>query len=696
MKKTKQGVALLLAMLMLAWAPCTDGSLLAAEVTPDAAVEAVAEPETEVPAETETEDVSDESDLAVQSDLDAQDAQDVQEEEAVLAEEEDTEAVVGARATAADVLKPNSNNKKGIQGTEYAYGATKDADPNSLDINHVLLNVHLSNVISTDGSGVAYNYNGTTYHFNYDNYVKVFEWRARELRAQGKALTFVILMDWSDNPTLQNLIYPGGRVNDGTHYYYGLNVYDPNAKALLDATFHYLADVFGASDTFVQNWIIGNEVNMPTEYNYTGTADKDTNVDICAKSFDLLYGALQDNNPNAKAYISMTHHWTSDNNGTGIPTKDFIDAFAAKEGGKNWNVAFHAYQPNLDESVTSKKSAEWLRHDVGSKYVCGANLEVLTDYVKNNYGSDHRIILSEQGFDSKSGEAMQAAMLAYTYYAAARNDMVDAAIFTTWQDSNEPQFMGRLMGLKDGSGNQRLAYNVFKYMNNANGYVAAEQTNYYLSVLGISNWTDNIIWTPSATGAVLTSGSLYLADQSNNRVMIGMTTATSEPTDLEYRWLAYNITKGIWTVVSDWTLDNEWLVWYPKESGDFLLQGEVRVAGNQASTITQCTGITLHSVIKGKCQMPYEGEGGGYLIGLESYDNPNNSYSYELLVLDCTKLAAGDPAPWIYSSGQQKVPGNNFWVIWQPQYGYYWTLFRVYDANGNLIDEDCYSFQNAY
>ena len=80
---------------------------------------------------------------------------------------------------------------------------------------------------------------------------------------------------------------------------------------------------------------------------------------------------------------------------------------------------------------------------------------------------------------------------------------------------------------------------------------------------------------------------------------------------------------------------------------------------------------------------------------MESYDNPGSTYSYELLVLDCTKLANGDPAPWIYTSGRQIVPGNNFWTIWQPQYGYYWTLFRVYDANGKLIDEDCYGFQNA-
>lgn len=98
--------------------------------------------------------------------------------------------------------------------------------------------------------------------------------------------------------------------------------------------------------------------------------------------------------------------------------------------------------------------------------------------------------------------------------------------------------------------------------------------------------------------------------------------------------------------------------------------------------------------IKGKCQIPYTGTGGGYLIGFESYDNPNQSYSYEMLILDCTLLAQGLPA-WVYTTGRCSVEsGNALWTVWQPQYGYYWTLFRLYDENGNIIDEQCYGFEN--
>ena len=98
------------------------------------------------------------------------------------------------------------------------------------------MNLELNNIINTDGTGTPYVYNGNTYYFNYENYIKVFEWRIRELRAAGKIITAEILLGWSDNPEIQKLIYPAGRENG--HFYYALNVQDADAVATLDATFH--------------------------------------------------------------------------------------------------------------------------------------------------------------------------------------------------------------------------------------------------------------------------------------------------------------------------------------------------------------------------------------------------------------------------------------------------------------------------
>ncbi len=96
--------------------------------------------------------------------------------------------------------------------------------------------------------------------------------------------------------------------------------------------------------------------------------------------------------------------------------------------------------------------------------------------------------------------------------------------------------------------------------------------------------------------------------------------------------------------------------------------------------------------IKGTCQMPNP-NGSGFLIGMEATDNPGGKYSFEMLILDCTLFKEGKDA-WVYTTGRCGMSGNYLWTIWDPKYGYYWTLFRLYDENGQLVDEVCYGFEN--
>ena len=65
-----------------------------------------------------------------------------------------------------------------------------------------------------------------------------------------------------------------------------------------------------------------------------------------------------------------------------------------------------------------------------------------------------------------------------------------------------------------------------------------------------------------------------------------------------------------------------------------------------------------------------------------------------MLILDCNLYVQGKDA-WVYDTGKCGASENCLWTIWQPQYGYYWTLFRIYDENDNLIDEACYGFENV-
>ena len=208
-----------------------------------------------------------------------------------------------------------------------------------------------------------------------------------------------------------------------------------------------------------------------------------------------------------------------------------------------------------------------------------------------------------------------------------------------------------------------------------------------------SQYVDTHYYTDNSYVAKLTTSGIYVSEVSSSRIQAGLVTNYKDKTNVEYRWLACNETDQQWFEISGWQRGNEWVSWTPDKSGNYILVCYARVAGDDSTMIQASAGVNYHKAIKGKCQMPYTGEGGGYLIGVESYDNPNQSYRYELLVLDCTLLAQGKDA-WIWTTGKCTVPETSFWAVWQPQYGYYWTLFRVYDADGNLIDEECFPFEN--
>ncbi|MBQ9232505.1 MAG: hypothetical protein IJ167_00525 [Lachnospiraceae bacterium] len=187
--------------------------------------------------------------------------------------------------------------------------------------------------------------------------------------------------------------------------------------------------------------------------------------------------------------------------------------------------------------------------------------------------------------------------------------------------------------------------------------------------------------------------------QDNPSVIAAFLTKKSIETDtIEYRWVACESDNpNSWFIVSDWTKDNFYLSWTPEKDGDYVIVAQARLVGNEEETmVSDSFGVNYRTVkpkIKDICQIPVED---GYLIGIESTENPNQSLTYEMLILDLSLLADGNPDCWIYGVKGQTSEGNALWTIWKPQYGYYITLFRIYDENGNQLDQTAYGFVNAY
>lgn len=392
-------------------------------------------------------------------------------------------------------LNQLDTGKKGIamNGSVYTNSSVSE-----LGISQMYFNISLTDVISTDNTGEAYVYNGKTYYFN-NVAPRGFYYtalRIKELTEQGISVTVELLMPWTDDTTLQKLIYPSGRVPG--HQYYALNTSDADARDTIAATFNYLTETFSKDNRFVCNWILGNELNSPDIWNYSGNnSNLDFNVSLYKSAFDLLYNAINTHSPLAKTFICLDNNWTYNSDGASMSSKDYLDLFASKSTGQDWNLAFHPYAVPYSATDDAAECVMWspwsvehgkLTHTVNSLFVCGANIEVLTDYVKSTYGSTHRIILSEWSMDANAGEEAQAAGMLYTYYAAERNDMIDACIYQPWVDSSGDF---RKMGLLSSANTPRLAYDLFRCMDTPQADI---YTAKYRAYLGISNWSDDILY----------------------------------------------------------------------------------------------------------------------------------------------------------------------------------------------------------
>ena len=185
-----------------------------------------------------------------------------------------------------------------------------------------------------------------------------------------------------------------------------------------------------------------------------------------------------------------------------------------------------------------------------------------------------------------------------------------------------------------------------------------------------------------------TATGMYIMNHSYNNLTIGMC-VDNKYNSLDYRWLAYDISSNQWILISDWRTDYEWMSWDPGKSGDYLFRCEVRETWNYDRQQVVNIGTHHNELIKGICQMP-DFSGAGALIGMES-QFVSSDYRYEICILDCSRL--NTPTPWIYGTG---LNGGNqsLWTRVNIPAGYYWTLYRLYDSSGDLLDQECYGFVN--
>ena len=359
--------------------------------------------------------------------------------------------------------------KKGIQATDI----NELTDTKSKT---VFFNLYISDLMRKDSGVETYKYNGKTYHFNG---LYGYVYLVQQCNAKGIQVTAQISID--RNASTQSFIT--GNSPYAETAYYGWNTDNSTTRQTMEAMFAYLGEKFGKNNCYISNWILGNEVNSASGYYYVGNVSFSKFISMYSEAFRCLYNAVKSSRGSPKVSICLDNCWNQKNAFTiCYSARSTLESFAAKisdmQKDVNWNLAYHAYnQPLSDSQFWSGANASMFTSDANTTtFITMRNIQTLTDYVKNRFGSNTRIILSEQGFSSTyGGQANQAAAIALAYYKAACNPMIDAFIIRSYKDEAHEVAQGLAMGLKDANGKKKTAYNVFKNMDSSNSLKYTEK-----------------------------------------------------------------------------------------------------------------------------------------------------------------------------------------------------------------------------
>lgn len=363
-----------------------------------------------------------------------------------------------------------------VPGTQKGIQATDINELTDTKSKTVFFNLYISDLMRKDSGVETYKYNGKTYHFNG---LYGYVYLVQQCNAKGIQVTAQISID--RNASTQSFIT--GNSPYAETAYYGWNTDNSTTRQTMEAMFAYLGEKFGKNNCYISNWILGNEVNSASGYYYVGNVSFSKFISMYSEAFRCLYNAVKSSRGSSKVFICLDNCWNQKNAFTiCYSARSTLESFAAKisdmQKDVNWNLAYHAYnQPLSDSQFWSGANASMFTSDANTTtFITMRNIQTLTDYVKNRFGSNTRIILSEQGFSSTyGGQANQAAAIALAYYKAACNPMIDAFIIRSYKDEAHEVAQGLAMGLKDANGKKKTAYNVFKNMDSSNSLKYTEK-----------------------------------------------------------------------------------------------------------------------------------------------------------------------------------------------------------------------------
>ena len=343
-----------------------------------------------------------------------------------------------------------------VKDTQYLY---------ELGSCQVIYNVLLGDVIKN--GDIKYHYLGRDYYFN-SSIVGQYDHVLQTMEDFNVQTTFVLLNNDSGDRRLIHRDARGAKA-----LYYAFDTTSTEGIETLAAVVSFLAERYsGGRYGTVDNWIIGNEVNIRESWNYMPESyGLKKYVKVYADGFRICFNAIKAQNAYARVYISLDNEWNTVA-GKNFKGKDFLDTFASlisKEGNIQWDVAIHPYNhPMTSTDCENQIGTYGITNTPDTTYLTMQNIGVLTNYLHQDrfliYGEVRSVLCSEQGYTSSGpgGEDAQAKAIAYAYQQAKMNPDIDGFLLNRQQDAPEEIAQGLALGIMDVNGRKKKAFEAYK------------------------------------------------------------------------------------------------------------------------------------------------------------------------------------------------------------------------------------------
>lgn len=399
------------------------------------------------------------------------------------------------------------NSKKGLGGWHLPKSEETKDDLTALGIAAVTININAMHDLASPNSKPGwepFTWQGRTYYAN-PRRLAAIDRTLLEAQRHSVMVSVILLVS---NPRGKGSIESRLLANpeaDPSGIFAMPNVTSEKGLQFYGAILKLMAERWTRPDARygrIHHWIMHNEVDFGWVWTNAGRKSDVEYMSLYHRSMRITDLIVRQFDPNAKVWISLTHHWANKGNDNGYGSRRMLELlveYSQAEGNFPWAVAYHPYPQNLRAPRTWEDHQATFTFDTDK--ITPRNLEVLDAWMRRpemKFGDEVRPVhLSENGFNSPdySTESLneQAAGMAFAWKKMQNLSSIKMWQYHNWIDNRHEG--GLRIGLRKFPDDQQQPYGEkpIWYVYQSLGTDSEEATlQPYLETIGISSWDEVI------------------------------------------------------------------------------------------------------------------------------------------------------------------------------------------------------------